>query len=69
MKILSHTMAKAVMQFWHSVELLLDNDVPDHNCIGGSVESGKVDSNEASKDKRRNSNTVLVIFFDLLSYP
>ncbi|GAU18248.1 hypothetical protein TSUD_175900 [Trifolium subterraneum] len=55
MKILCHSMAKAVMQFWHSVELLLDNDVPDHNCIGGAVESEKVDSNEASRDKRKNS--------------
>ncbi|XP_061353506.1 chromatin modification-related protein EAF1 B-like isoform X2 [Gastrolobium bilobum] len=54
MKILSHNMAKAVMQFWHSVELLLDNDVPDRNCIGGSVESGKVVSIEASGDMRRN---------------
>lgn len=65
MKILSHTMAKAVMQFWHSVELLLDKDVPDHNCIGVSVEHDKVDSNEASRDKRKNSEKVLVIFFDL----
>nr|KYP63473.1 Helicase SRCAP [Cajanus cajan] len=32
-KTLSHNMAKAVMQFWHSIELLLDNDVPDHKCI------------------------------------
>lgn len=55
MKILSHTMAKAVMQFWHSVELLLDKNVPDHNCIGVSVEHEKVDSNEASRDKRKNS--------------
>ncbi|XP_004514270.1 chromatin modification-related protein EAF1 B-like isoform X2 [Cicer arietinum] len=54
MKILSHTMAKAVMQFWNSVEQLLDKDVSDHNCIGGSVEE-KVDSNEAFRDKRKNS--------------
>ncbi|TKY66125.1 Chromatin modification-related protein EAF1 A [Spatholobus suberectus] len=58
-KILSHNMAKAVMQFWHSIELLLDNDVPDHNCIDGSVESGNIDSNVASGDKRSNSETVL----------
>ncbi|CAI8585292.1 unnamed protein product [Vicia faba] len=58
MKMLSHTMAKAVMQFWHSVELLLDKDVPDHNCVGSSVESKKVDSNEASRDRRKNSEMV-----------
>ncbi|XP_058756978.1 chromatin modification-related protein EAF1 B-like isoform X3 [Vicia villosa] len=58
MKMLSHTMAKAVMQFWHSVELLLDKDVPDHNCDRGSVESKKIDSNEASRDKRKNSEMV-----------
>lgn len=62
-------MAKAVMQFWHSVELLVDKDVPYHNCIGGSVECEKVNSNEASRDKRRSSDMVLVIFFDLLLYP
>ncbi|KAE9622154.1 putative nucleoplasmin ATPase transcription factor MYB-HB-like family [Lupinus albus] len=55
-KILSHSMAKAVMQFWHSVELLLDNDDHGCSCIGGSVESGKDDSNDASGDKRRNSD-------------
>ncbi|WJX81703.1 hypothetical protein P8452_64551 [Trifolium repens] len=55
MKILCHSMAKAVMQFWHSVELLLDKDDPDHNCIGGAVESEKVDSNEVSRDKQKSS--------------
>ncbi|CAK8541399.1 unnamed protein product [Lathyrus sativus] len=59
MKMLSHTMAKAVMQFWHSVELLLDKDVPDHSALGGSVESKIVDSNEASRDKRKSSEMVL----------
>ncbi|XP_027353574.1 chromatin modification-related protein EAF1 B-like isoform X2 [Abrus precatorius] len=54
-KILSHNMAKAVMEFWHSIELLLDDDVPDHNCIYGSVESAKIESSEASGEKRRNS--------------
>ncbi|XP_028214142.1 chromatin modification-related protein EAF1 B-like isoform X3 [Glycine soja] len=54
-KILSHNLAKAVMQFWNSIELLLDNDVPDCNCIDDSVESGNIDSNEASGDKRSNS--------------
>ncbi|XP_057437066.1 chromatin modification-related protein EAF1 B-like isoform X4 [Lotus japonicus] len=53
MKILSHSIAKAVMQFWHSVELLL---VRDNNCIGSSNESGQVDSNEASGDKTRSSD-------------
>ncbi|KAK7395387.1 hypothetical protein VNO78_15943 [Psophocarpus tetragonolobus] len=54
-KILSHNMAKAVMQFWNSIELLLGNEVPDNNCIDGSVESRNIDSNEASVDKRGNS--------------
>ncbi|XP_028207298.1 chromatin modification-related protein EAF1 B-like isoform X3 [Glycine soja] len=54
-KILSHRIAKAVMQFWHSAKLLLDNDLG-INCIVGCVESGKVDANEALRDQRRNSN-------------
>ncbi|XP_020218821.1 chromatin modification-related protein EAF1 B isoform X2 [Cajanus cajan] len=58
-KTLSHNMAKAVMQFWHSIELLLDNDVPDHKCIDGSVESGNIDSNVATGDKRSNSEMEL----------
>ncbi|KAK7318777.1 hypothetical protein RJT34_03484 [Clitoria ternatea] len=45
-KILAHNMAKAVMQFWHSIELLLDNDVPDYN--------GKIDSSEESGHKRNS---------------
>ncbi|XP_019450094.1 PREDICTED: chromatin modification-related protein EAF1 B-like isoform X1 [Lupinus angustifolius] len=57
--ILSHNMAKAVMQFWHSVELLLDNNDHDCSCIGGSVKSEKDDSNEASEEKRKNSDMVL----------
>lgn len=65
-KILSHNLAKAVMQFWNSIELLLDNDVPDCNCIDDSVESGNIDSNEASGDKRSNSKMVLVIYSVLL---
>lgn len=60
-KILSHRIAKAVMQFWHSAKLLLDNDLG-INCIVGCVESGKVDANEALRDQRRNSNMVLIIF-------
>ncbi|KAJ1409572.1 Helicase/SANT-associated domain [Sesbania bispinosa] len=63
LKILSHKIAKAVMQFWHSAELLLDNDGPDNNCSVGCVESGKVDTHEASRNQRRNSNMVVVIFF------
>ncbi|KAK7293095.1 hypothetical protein RJT34_15956 [Clitoria ternatea] len=45
-KILAHNMAKAVMQYWHSIELLLDNDVLDYN--------GKIDSSEVSGDKRNS---------------
>ncbi|XP_061367832.1 chromatin modification-related protein EAF1 B-like isoform X2 [Gastrolobium bilobum] len=54
-KILAHRIAKAVMQFWDSAELRLDNDEPDISCV---VESGKVDANEASEDQRRNSNVM-----------
>ncbi|XP_068479733.1 chromatin modification-related protein EAF1 B-like isoform X5 [Phaseolus vulgaris] len=57
-KFLSHKIAKAVLQFWHSAELLLDNDL-DINCIVGCVESGNVDANEATRDQRRNYNTLL----------
>ncbi|XP_029127564.1 chromatin modification-related protein EAF1 B isoform X2 [Cajanus cajan] len=54
-KFLSHRIAKAVMQFWHSAELLLDNDLG-IDCIVDCVESGKVDAHEALRDKRRNFN-------------
>ncbi|KAI4354359.1 hypothetical protein L6164_003229 [Bauhinia variegata] len=50
-KNLAHTMAKAVMQFWHSIELG-DND-------DGSIQSGKVDVDESFREKRRNSNMIL----------
>ncbi|KAK7256022.1 hypothetical protein RIF29_29453 [Crotalaria pallida] len=55
-KILSHSIAKAVMQFWHSVELLLDNDDQDCNRIGVSVGSGKGNLSEAFGNKRINSD-------------
>ncbi|XP_057457383.1 chromatin modification-related protein EAF1 B-like isoform X2 [Lotus japonicus] len=54
-KTLSHRISKAVMQFWHSAELLLDNDDPAINSIVGCVESAKVDANEASRDQKGNS--------------
>ncbi|KAK7286817.1 hypothetical protein RJT34_22080 [Clitoria ternatea] len=57
-KILSHRITKAVMQFWHSAELLLDTGDPGINCIVGCVESGKVDANEASRNQR-SSNKLL----------
>ncbi|KAI4356403.1 hypothetical protein L6164_000428 [Bauhinia variegata] len=50
-KNLAHTMAKAVMRFWHSVELLdKDDDL---------IQSEKVDADESFRDKRRNSNMML----------
>ncbi|XP_027336682.1 chromatin modification-related protein EAF1 B-like [Abrus precatorius] len=58
-KILSRKIANAVMQFWHSAELLLENDDPGVECIVGSVESGNVYGNKASRDRRRNSNLLL----------
>ncbi|RZC00320.1 Chromatin modification-related protein EAF1 A isoform B [Glycine soja] len=63
-KILSHNMAKAVMQFWNSIELLLDNDVPGRNCIDGSVESGNIDSDEASGNRRSNSKMATSKYLD-----
>lgn len=65
LKILAHSMAKSVMQFWHTVELLVDNDDPCFNHAGGSVESGNVDANEASWDKRRNSDMMVVVYLSL----
>ncbi|KAL2336842.1 hypothetical protein Fmac_011288 [Flemingia macrophylla] len=63
-KTLSHNIAKAVMQFWHSIELLLDNDVPDHKCIDGLVESGNFDTNVASGDKLKNSEMETIKYLD-----
>ncbi|XP_054779848.1 LOW QUALITY PROTEIN: chromatin modification-related protein EAF1 B-like [Prosopis cineraria] len=56
---LAHSMAKAVMKFWHSVEHFVDNDDPSYKDMGSSLESGKVYSNEASSDKNRDSNVML----------
>ncbi|XP_052723989.1 chromatin modification-related protein EAF1 B isoform X4 [Vigna angularis] len=56
-KVLSHKIAKAVMQFWHSAELLLDNDL-DSNCILGCVKSKNVDANEDIREQRRNFNVL-----------
>lgn len=60
---MSHRIAKAVMQFWHSAELLLDDDLG-VTCIVDCVESGK---DEALRDQRRNFNMILVIFFILFT--
>ncbi|WVZ05730.1 hypothetical protein V8G54_019076 [Vigna mungo] len=63
-KVLCHNMAKAVMQFWNSIEHHLLND--DRNCVDGSVSSLNIDSSEASRDKRSYCEMVLVIYFVLL---
>lgn len=60
-KVLAHSMAKAVMQFWRSVELLLDNGDPSIYCTSGLAESGKIDADETSRNERRNMDKVLVI--------
>ncbi|KAI9112245.1 hypothetical protein K1719_016768 [Acacia pycnantha] len=64
-KNLAHSMAKAVLQFWHSVEHSVDDDDPGLQDIGASVESGKVCSNEASINKSRNSDMMLETSNDL----
>lgn len=53
-RVLSHKIAKAVMQFWQSAELLLDNDVEN------------VDANEAIRDQRRNYNMLPPVIFSVL---
>lgn len=60
-KVLAHTIAKDVMQFWHSVELLLENCDASSTYSGAISESEKVGVVEASSNKRRNSDVVLVI--------
>ncbi|KAK2649152.1 hypothetical protein Ddye_016641 [Dipteronia dyeriana] len=44
------TLAKAVMQFWHSAEMLLNSDDPKH-CRHDLDGSSKVDGKEISEDK------------------
>ncbi|XP_028806296.1 chromatin modification-related protein EAF1 B isoform X2 [Neltuma alba] len=55
-KVLAHNIAKAIMQFWHSVELLLENNDASIDYSGAFSESEKVDVVEASRNKRRNSD-------------
>ncbi|KAI9108128.1 hypothetical protein K1719_021001 [Acacia pycnantha] len=55
-KVLAHNIAKAVMQFWHSVELLLENSGANINYCGAISESEKVGVVEASRNKGRNSD-------------
>ncbi|KAK4270225.1 hypothetical protein QN277_023287 [Acacia crassicarpa] len=64
-KNLAHGMAKAVLQFWHSVGHSGDDDDPGYKDIGASVVSGKVCSNETSSDKSRNSDMMLETSRDL----
>ncbi|GKV00672.1 hypothetical protein SLEP1_g13329 [Rubroshorea leprosula] len=48
------SLANAVMQFWHSAQLLLNNEeasIGPKNCGHDLVRSGAADANEVSKDK------------------
>ncbi|XP_038704899.1 chromatin modification-related protein EAF1 B-like isoform X2 [Tripterygium wilfordii] len=51
-KKVAHTIAKAVMQFWHSAEALLKSDGP-NNCKHDVAVSRKVDGDETSTYKSR----------------
>ncbi|KAJ7950438.1 chromatin modification-related protein EAF1 B-like [Quillaja saponaria] len=64
-KNLAHSMAQAVMQFWLLAEMHLSNDDPGINCMYGSVESGKVDPVEVSKDNSGSSDRILETSKDL----
>ncbi|XP_054782883.1 chromatin modification-related protein EAF1 B-like isoform X1 [Prosopis cineraria] len=55
-KVVAYNIAKAVMQFWHSAELLLEISDASMNYTGALSESEKVDVVEASRNKRRNSD-------------
>lgn len=67
---MAHDLAKAVKQFWHSAETLLNgNDSSSCQKHGNYdlVGSMRIDRNEASKDKNGEPNMVLVIYLDLSS--
>jgi hypothetical protein len=64
-KRVARSLAKAVMQFWCSAEVLLNRDDPSvgqKNCNYSLVGSRTVDGNEVSKDKIGESDMVLVIY-------
>ncbi|XP_042975984.1 chromatin modification-related protein EAF1 B-like isoform X1 [Carya illinoinensis] len=60
LKRVAHTLAKAVMQFWCSAEVISNSDNPgvgQKNCKYSSFGSRKVDGDEVSKDKIEGSDT------------
>ncbi|GAV70699.1 HSA domain-containing protein/Myb_DNA-bind_6 domain-containing protein [Cephalotus follicularis] len=61
LKKVAYTLAKAVMQFWHSAEMLLNSDdsiVGVKNCRHDLVESRRVDGNELLEGKIDARNKV-----------
>ena len=65
MKRVAHTLAKVVMKFWSSAEVLLNSDDPtvvQKNCKYGLGGSRRIDGNEVSEDKIGESDMVLIIF-------
>lgn len=68
LKKVAHDLARAVKQFWHSAETVLngeDSSSCKKNCNSDLVGSMSIDSNETSKAKDGESNMVLVIYLDL----
>jgi hypothetical protein len=65
MKRVAHTLAKVVMKFWSSAEVLLNSDDPtvvQKNSKYGLGGSRRIDGNEVSEDKIGESDMVLIIF-------
>lgn len=59
----AHTLAKAVMQFWHSVEALLNNSDQSVGLKNCKHDSGRFEGNESSEDKFGELDKVLTSCF------
>lgn len=61
------TLANAVMEFWHSAEVLLnskDSSLGPKKCGHDLVRSRVIEANEVSENKTAELDMVLVIFLD-----
>ncbi|KAF8394105.1 hypothetical protein HHK36_020310 [Tetracentron sinense] len=62
----AHTLAKAIMQFWHSTEVLLNSDDPSvglKNCESDLLGSRITDGSEAVENRIAEPNKVIIIYF------
>lgn len=64
LKLVAHNLAKSVMQFWHSAEVGLNGENPNHGSEDGRSKSSgsQMDNCEVSEDP----NMVIMIYINLV---